>query len=144
MDRWVDDLADDAQFNFSSYAECFISENLIRKYIEDEGIKLSKRADEEIGKRKKTENKFKNLGNISIDLRRSSSDLSYLSMDHLANLVDKKDPITEACLSRDAREYKPIRDALAHTALLSNMAKDKLTTVYDNIKGRVRALLLGK
>jgi hypothetical protein len=35
VDKWVDELADDAQFNFSSYAECFISENLVRRYIED-------------------------------------------------------------------------------------------------------------
>jgi hypothetical protein len=64
-----------------------------------------------------------------------------LSMDGLANFVDKKDPLKEACLSRDAKEYKPIRDALAHTALLTDKAKEKLTTVYSNIKGRIKALL---
>ncbi len=144
VDQWVNELADDAQFNFSSYAECFISENLIRKYIGDKGIALSPEAIKEIAERKSTENANKNLGNISIDIRRSSGDLSYLSMDHLANLVDKEDPNKKASLSRDAREYKPIRDALAHTALLTDVAKNKLTTVYENIKGRVRALLSGK
>lgn len=144
VDQWVNELADDAQFSFSSYAECFISENLIRKYIEDKGIALSQAAIKEIAERKNNENANKNLGNISIDIRRSSSDLSYLSMDHLANLVDKEDPIKKASLSRDAREYKPIRDALAHTALLADVAKNKLTTVYENIKERVRALLSGK
>jgi hypothetical protein len=143
-DQWVNELADDAQFNFTSYAECFISENLIRKYIEDKGIALSPEATREIAERKNNESANKNAGNISIDLRRSSSDLSYLSMDHLANLVDKEDPIKKASLSRDAKEYKPIRDALAHTALLTDMAKNKLTTVYENIKGRVRTLLSGK
>jgi hypothetical protein len=63
-------------------------------------------------------------------------------MDDLANLVDKPtDLIKQACLSRDAKEYKPMRDALAHTALLTEVAKVKLTTVYENIKGRVRTLL---
>ena len=62
-------------------------------------------------------------------------------MDSLAALVDKKDPIKEACLLRDANEYKPIRDALAHTALLTNEAKTKLTSIYYNIKGRVKTLL---
>jgi len=62
-------------------------------------------------------------------------------MDHLANLVDKKDRVKEACLARDANEYKPIRDALAHTALLTDEAKSKLSTVYVNIKERVRKLL---
>ncbi len=144
VDQWVGELADDAQFNFSSYAECFVSENLIRKYIEDKSVALSTEATEEIAKWKNNEDNFKNQGNLSIDIRRSSSGLGYLSMDHLANLVDKQDPAKRASLSRDAKEYKPIRDALAHTALLTDVAKNKLTTVYENIKGRVRTLLSGK
>jgi len=141
VDQWVNELVDDAQFNFSSYAECFISENLVRKYIEEKNISLSKEAKSESDKWKRTESDNKNTGNISIDIRRSSNDLSYLSLDHLANLVDKEDPIKKASLSRDAKEYRPIRDALAHTALLTDVAKNKLTTVYENIKGRVRKLL---
>ena len=66
-------------------------------------------------------------------------------MDGLANLVDKPiDPMKEACLARDAKEYKPIRDGLAHTSLLTDLAKQKLTTVYENIKGRIKALLSKK
>ena len=62
-------------------------------------------------------------------------------MDDLAYLVDKKDPLKEACLARDANEYKPIRDAVAHTALLTDVAKTKLSTVRENIKGRVKTIL---
>jgi hypothetical protein len=141
IDSWVNSLADDAQYNFSSYAECFISENLIRKYIEDKKVALSPEALVELGKWKRVETDNKNKGNISINIRRSSSDLSYLSMNDLAYLVDKRDPTKEACLARDANEYKPIRDALAHTALLTDMAKRRLTSVYDNIKGRIKTLL---
>ena len=65
-------------------------------------------------------------------------------MADLANLDDKKDPIKEACLARDAKEYKPIRDGLAHTARLTDLAKQKLTTVYENIKGRIKTLLSNK
>ena len=32
---WVGALGDDAAFNFESYADCFVSENLIRRYIEE-------------------------------------------------------------------------------------------------------------
>jgi hypothetical protein len=88
VDQWVDDLADDAEFNFASYAECFISENLIRKYIVDNGIDLSKEANIEINKMKTKEQTNKNSGNISIDIRRSDSDLCYLSMDDLAKSVN--------------------------------------------------------
>ena len=138
---WVDDLSSDAAFNFESYADCFVSENLIRRYIKDRRIPLSPEAKAEARKWKNTERGNKGKGNISIDVRRDANTSSYLSMDHLANLVDKKDPHKEACLRRDATEYKPIRDAVAHTALLTKAAKNKLSTVRDNIKGRVKTIL---
>jgi len=141
VDTWVAELGDDARFIFASYAECFISENLVRRFIEDNKIALTKEAKEEFNKWKQREQDNKNKGNISIEIRKNKSKLSYLSMDHLANLVDKKDRVKEACLARDANEYKPIRDALAHTALLTDEAKSKLSTVYVNIKERVRKLL---
>lgn len=141
VDRWIDELAEDAQFNFSSYAECFISENLVRKYIDDKRIALSPEAEKERDKWKKREVESKNKANISIDIRRSISDLYYLSMDDLANLVEKVDPLKQAGLPRDATEYKPMRDAVAHTALLTDLAKQRLTSVYENIKARIRTLL---
>lgn len=144
VDGWVDALRDDAQFNFGSYAECFISENLVRHFIVEESIDLSEEAENQVETFRKRESDNKGKGDISIDIRREDTDLSFLSMDDLANLVDKKDPIKEACLSRDAKQYKPLRDAIAHTALLTDVAKDKLTSVYENIKGRVKNLLLKK
>ena len=137
----MDDLSKDAAYNFSSYADCFISENLIRKHIEDKKVPLSKEAIERINDNKSREKLNKKQGNISIDLRKTPIDTSYLSMDDWATLVHKKDPIKEAALSRDASEYKPIRDALMHTALLTDEAKKKLTTVFSNITSRVRTLL---
>jgi len=139
---WVDELSGDASFNFQSYADCFVSENLVRKYIKEKRIALSPEAKAEATKWKQTETDSKGRGNISIPIRRLPGDSSYLSMDHLANLVDKAtDPLKEARLSRDAKEYKPIRDAVAHTALLTDAAKNRLTTVRENIRGRVRTIL---
>jgi hypothetical protein len=139
---WVDELSDDAAFNFESYADCFVSENLVRKYMKEKKLPLSKEAKEEAEKWKETEKANKGKGNISIPIRRGSSDSSYLSMDHLANLVDKsKDAHKEAALARDAKEYKPIRDAVAHTALLTDAAKKRLSTVRENIKERVKTIL---
>jgi len=139
---WIDDLAADARYNFESYADCFISENLVRTYIKEGKLQMSDEAKKEIAKRKENEKASKGKGNISIEIRRKPTDSSYLSMDYLANLVDKsKDPLKEACLARDANEYKPIRDAVAHTALLTEAAKSKLSTVRDNIKGRVKTIL---
>jgi len=73
----------------------------VRKYIEDKRIPLTKEAQEEVGKRQGNERDSKNKGNISIEIRRRGGELSYLSMDYLANLVDKpphKD--TEAAFQR--------------------------------------------
>ena len=142
VDKWVNDLASDARFNFESYAECFVSENLVRRYIQDQNITLSTEALESAKKWKERETDSMNKGNISIKIRRIAGDLSYLSMDDLANLVDKaKNKEREAALSRDATEFKPMRDAVAHTALLTEQAKARLTTVRENIKGRVKRLI---
>lgn len=141
VDGWVDGLSADATFNFESYAECFVSENLVRKYIKEKRIPLSSEAQTEATKWKNRETDSKNTGNISIEIRRGGGDLSYLSLDDLANLVDKRDKIKDACLARDAAEFKPIRDAVAHTALLTDEAKKKLAAVRENIKGRVKTLL---
>ena len=139
---WVDELADDAAFNFESYADCFVSENLVRKYIKEKKLPLSTEATAEAGQMKQRENESKGRGNISIAIRRNPTEASYLSMDYLANLVDKvKDPAKDPGLSRDAKEYKPIRDAVAHTALLTDAAKNKLSTVRENIKQRVKTIL---
>ena len=142
VDGWVDDLGADATFNFESYAECFISENLVRKYIEEKRIALTPEARTEADTRKKNEAMNKNKGNISIEVRKAGNDLSYLSMDFLAHLVDAGDKTKkDARLIRDADEFKPLRDAVAHTALLTDAAKKKLATVRENIKGRVKTLL---
>lgn len=141
VNRWVNDLGKDAEFNFSSYAECFVAENLIRRFISERAIPLTPEAERRKEQWKEAEERNKGKGNISIEIRRSSNELGYLAMDDLANLVDKRDPNKESCLARDANEYKPIRDALAHTSLLTEEARRRLTSVYDNIRGRVKALL---
>jgi hypothetical protein len=138
----MDDLSEDAKFNFESYAECFVSENLVRRYVKEKRIKLSPEAKTEAKTRKTNEMANKNKGNISIKIRRTGDELSYLSMDYLAHLVDAGDKTKkDARLIRDADEFKPMRDAVAHTALLTDEAKNKLTTVRENIKARVKTLL---
>jgi hypothetical protein len=136
----VSELGEDARFNFGSYAECFISENLIRRFIAETKTPLSDEAKKAISGYQRRERESKEKGNISIELRKVNTKLSYLAMDGLANLVDKRDKVKESSLARDAAEYKPIRDAMAHTALLTDGAKTKLTAVYENIKGRLRTL----
>lgn len=141
VDRWLESLSKDAEFNVTTYAECFISENLLRNYIKHRPVALSEEARAASKKWRDKEETNKNKANISFDLRQSNEDLVYLDMDNLANLIEKVDPLKQAGLSRDAKEYKPIRDAMAHTALLTLNAKRRLNTTYENIKARIKKIL---
>ena len=139
IEDWVGALSEDAAFNVESYAECFISENLVRKYIRKKSLPTSSVAQTEIDQWKRNEVVQKQDANISIDIRRNNDDLNYLDMSFLVRQADAAGSQTTLC--NDAKEYRPIRNAVAHTALLTNEAKRKLTTVYENIKGRIKNLL---
>ena len=139
VDGWVGGLSEDAAFNFESYAECFISENLVRKYIHEKNLPMTTAAQTEIREWKVREVERKREGNINIDIRRNNDDLSYLDMSYLAGSADTTG--TQNTLHNDAKEFRPIRNAVMHTALLTDEAKRKLTTIYENIKARVKTLL---
>ncbi len=141
VDGWIENLSNEAEYNVTTYAECFISENLLRKYIIHKPVSISPEAKAESDKMRAKETSNKNTANLSFDLRQSHDELAYLDMDHLSNLIEKVDPIKQAGLSRDAKEYKPIRDAMAHTSLLTFNAKQRLNSTYENIKARIKKLL---
>ena len=141
--KWVSELEDDATFNLASYGECFISENLLRKYITDQNITLDEKQKATVENYRKKTNTAKEAANISFNIRENDSDLSYLAMDDLSFIAESlpKGDNNKASLHRDAQEYKPIRDAMAHTARLTQPAKNKLSSTYENIKARIINLL---
>lgn len=143
VEEWVAELEEDASFNFSSYGECFISENLLRRYIIDKGIVIEEKKKEKIADLRKKHEIVKEAANISFDIREDDSDLSYCAMDDLTYMVEplSKGETKKATLHRDAQEYKPIRDAMAHTSRLTKTAKNKLNATYENIKSRIIYLL---
>lgn len=143
VNGWIKSLSDDAEFNFSSYGECFVAENLLRKYILCKGKTIPKDIKNRIDNEWKVKaEKAKEHANINFKIREDESDLSYLDMDALTSIADEeKDKISRATLLRDAIEYKPIRDALSHTSRLTNIAKNRLTITYENIKARIITLL---
>lgn len=143
VDGWVKELSEEAQFNIPSYTECFISENLLRRYVEHTKLPISSEAQKEATKWREREEKNKGAANISYDIRRSLDDLFYLDMSFLANLIDKvPDNSTKiAGLSRSAAVYKPVRDAVGHTSMITDTAKAQLNTEYENIKARLILLL---
>ncbi|MDR2971737.1 MAG: ATP-binding protein [Bacteroidales bacterium] len=141
VDGWVSSLRDDAQFNLSSYIECFVAENLLRKYIREKNVAITSVAQTELDRCKNKEEENKNKANISFDIRDKVDDLHYLCMNYLANLADMHKEHKVAALSRDATIYKPVRDAMAHTAILTEIAKQSLNTTFENIKARIKKLL---
>lgn len=143
VEHWVRELAIEAQFNIPSYTECFISENLLRKYIVYTQLPLSEEALKEANRLKAREHESKEAANISYSVRQSDDNIFYLDMNYLANLIDKVPNSSSkiAGLSRSATIYKPLRDSVGHTSLLTDNAKAQLTLEYNNIQARLVRLL---
>lgn len=145
VEGWADELRNDAMFNIPAYVDCFLSENIVRKYITTEEIPLTEPADKEVKTWREREKNRKKEANISFDLRQYDDDLSYLGMDVLAKVVEGNSSTQNTTsLVRDATDFKPMRNAVGHTALLTDIAKQRLTLVYENIKGRIKRLLSGE
>ena len=145
VDKWLDALRSDAEFNLASYVDCFLSENLIRKFISKHGIPLAKSAPAAIKDWKKREADRKTEANINFDIRQGNDDLSYLDMDALALTAEgSKAQGKIQPLWNDAIVYKPMRNVVGHTGLLTKTAKDLLRVIHENIKARVKALVAGK
>ena len=87
----------------------------------------------------------KNYANISFSLRSNEDDLSYLDLKNLVEIADnKKGDSSKSSLTRDSISYTPIRNAVAHTGRLTDIAKNHLNTTFQNIKARLKNLLAGK
>lgn len=142
VDEWIKSLSAEAQFNVPSYTECFIAENLLREYIRYTKKDLSDEASKEADRWREKERLNKGKANISFDIRESTEDLAYLDMDNLAYFVDKvPDKNKDAGISRSAITYKPIRDAVGHTAVLTDNAKQRLNNEFGNIRARLIQIL---
>lgn len=142
VEGWLTGLRDDAEFNLTSYADCFLSENLVRKYIASKKIKLTPGVISESKKWRDSETEKRGKANLSFNIRKSDDDLSYLGMDALAVSVEgKKDSGGKQSLWTDAVAYAPVRNVVGHTGLLTNNAKKHLRLTYENIKARVKKLV---
>ena len=144
VEAWLEWLRPDAEFNISAYVDCFLSENLIRQFIDDQSIPMTEPAKKEIDKWKKREKKNLEDANISYEITRTLNDLGYLGMKELSILSegrknDKRGRITP--LYGHQIVYTPIRNAVSHTSLLTQNAKTQLNMTLVNIKARLRNLL---
>ena len=142
VEEWVAGLQDDAEFNISAYVDCFLSENLVRKFIHEQNIDLSDETNKEIERLQKAERKAKSNAGISFSVRKGDDPLSYLGMDTLACQAEgRKSSDSTPSLWNDARRFKPVRNAVSHTGLLTDTAKRHLRVTFENIKARVNHLI---
>ena len=142
VNSWLNELRPDAVFNYEAYGDCFLAENLLRKYIIAQKKSISDKLQKDIDDWKDKFKQKKEKANLSIQIRQDLHDLSYCGMENLANIADfEKDKQIKSTLLRDCMEYTPIRDAVAHTSRLTNVAKLRLNACFENIKARIKTLL---
>lgn len=161
-DEFIKDLAGDAAFNSSSYVQCFISENLLRRHIGDNGSVPSAcsntdpsgktcadRYDPKTGntslceyckgeRGKQSLQNQKTEAGTSIQIRSAEDNLlMYLDYIDLAKIID------DDILKDEDKPYKPLRNSVMHTSRLTEEAKTKLTSVFDNVVATVKKLVGG-
>lgn len=141
VDTWLNALQNDAQYNLQSYIDCFLSENLIRRYLVEKAIPLTTVAARDAAKWKTIEADNLGKANISWAIRTSSDDLYYIEMDGLAIMAEGSKSSTGPSLWLDAVNYKPVRNAVGHTGLLSAAGKTHLNQVFLNVRARIKKLL---
>lgn len=142
VDNWIRELSGEAEYNIPSYVECFIAENLLREYIKYNKMELSQEAVSEAKKWQEKEKENKGKANISYEIRKSMDDIYYLDMKYLSNFIDKAlDKNRDPALSRSSDIYKPVRDAVGHTSIITSIAKQQLSIELENIKARVMKLM---
>ncbi len=135
VNQWAEVLADEVKFNIPSYTECFIAENLLRAFIKYKRIDTSE-FNTKVARYKRSENNNKNKANISYDIRENDDDLYYLDMEDLSIKSDP-DLGTGPSIERSAKVYRPIRNAIGHTSIITDQAKNALNVEFNNIKARL-------
>ena len=134
-----------ARENFPSYGYCFLAENLMRCYVINndllrlfnaetieeyrERVKRTKRKAQikyPIRKHFWTEENCRNCGKCD------NCDISNMASQDMAPFIDRKMG-SPSDMRDDAKRQKPIRDALMHTAVLTDTAKQDGSARWENI-----------
>ncbi|OIP85888.1 hypothetical protein AUK57_02190 [Candidatus Saccharibacteria bacterium CG2_30_41_52] len=144
IDTWFKDVSSDSEFNMSAYADCFISENLVRKYIDHKQLTVTAQDHiNQVSKNRRVEIDKKHKGNLTIDIRSDDTDLSYLDTEPLIDIAEPTGRGDPDALHQDEKQFTPIRNAVMHTSLLTVEARTRMISIRDNIRGKIRNLLNG-
>lgn len=156
LKKLIEDLAKQGEQNVSSYIDCFVSENVLRTYILQTHVDLSLHAitidkqeikvSDFIKDRCVAEQQQIDTSGINTVIRDGAlKDLSFLDMTALAKIIDPKTANRiRASLTMKSDEYRPLRNAVMHTALLTEGAKSKLAILKSEMIYRLNSLALPK
>ena len=125
--QWLTEIQADAKYNLESYGDCFIAENLMRRHIEHHSLPLSSDDEERAIDSKKYEERRVAEIKYTTPIRISQDLLYYAGA---------------PCIFRTAfgghsphkERFIPLRNAVAHTARLTDLAKQDLTEEVVKIK----------
>lgn len=140
LGKWIKDIRENAEFYIPSYVRIYLSENLIRKYIKHKNLTIHRKHIKTAQKWRVISQDNCKTANVNYPIR-EDADLSYLSMETLAEIVDGKIQTKKPGLPHDALQFKPPRDTIAHTAILNERGKKLLEKTYVNIVHRLNDLL---
>ena len=137
---FLNELLNEARFNVSSYIDCFLAENVCRRFIEIKKIKISKKHSKKANGYRETESNF--VASTKTPIRLKRDDIYYLGLSDLAHEIKNgvSNKISER-LVEYAKTFKPYRDAVCHTGVISPMAKQKITETYIKIRDSIKILL---
>ena len=139
--KWTKELKEEAKYNIPTYTECFIAENLLRYFIKHKNISYDKML-KNIKKFKNDEKTAKRQTSIYYEIRKSPNDLNYLGMLDLAKVIaPKNDKDEKVGLIHSANTFKPVRDAVAHTSTITDLAKERISLECANIKSHITYLI---
>lgn len=156
LKKAIETLAKQGEQNIESYIDCFVSENILRTYIQQEGIDLTSKpiklkgedisvADFIIARNAEEQQQINTSGINTVIREGNLKDLSFLDLTQLAEIVDiKTTPRFRASLTMKSDEYRPLRNAVMHTALLTNEAKIKLNILKKEMVYRLNSIVLAK
>lgn len=161
VNNWLKQLLPEAEFNIPAYVDCFLAENLMRKHItaspqnpldclnrdqanqgceERYNVRAGNTSLCEYCKAKRritTLQTDKATANTAILIRAEEQNvLMYLDYIDLASIVDS------TILKAEEKIYRPIRNSVMHTALLTQDAKTRLRAILDNIIATIKGIVI--
>lgn len=131
-----------SQENAEEYVLCYVVGNLLRQILLTRNAALPQGETIEAGQRRGQDTRLKGRTNTAIQIRKDESDVFYLDYKFLAFVIDCIMKLIDSDrLEADSDALVLIRNAIMHTAWLTDDAKTSLEGTTNNFKAKIRSLL---